>query len=80
MADQISLVLVVFTAAVALLHLIHRWWNIHGGRKRSNNEENQEARLPPGSTGWPLIGESFSYYRSMSSNQPRKFVDEREKR
>lgn len=80
MADQISVVLVVFTAAVALLHLIHRWWNIHGGRKRSINGGNQEARLPPGSTGWPLIGESFSYYRSMTSNNPRKFVDEREKR
>lgn len=80
MADQISVVLVVFTAAVALLHLIHRWWNIHGGRKRSINGENQEGRLPPGSTGWPLIGESISYYRSMTSNNPRKFVDEREKR
>jgi len=80
MADQISFVLVVFTVAVALLHFIHRWWNIHGGRKRSNNEENQEARLPPGSTGWPLIGESFSFYRSMTNNHPRKFIDDREKR
>jgi len=78
--DQISLVLVVFTAAVALLHLIHRWWNIHRGPKRSNSEENQEVHLPPGSIGWPLIGETFSYYRSMTSNHPRKFVDDREKR
>ena len=79
MAEQISLVLVVFTAVVALLHLVHRWWNIHG-TGRTHNGENQEARLPPGSTGWPLIGESFSYYRSMTSNHPRKFVDDREKR
>lgn len=80
MADKISLLLAVFTGAVVLLHLIYRWWSIHGGPKRSNNEQNQEPRLPPGSTGWPLIGESFSYYRSMTSNNPRKFVDDREKR
>nr|UYU26136.1 cytochrome P450 720B [Pinus elliottii] len=36
--------------------------------------------LPPGSTGWPLIGETYSYYRSMSSNRPRQFIDDREKR
>nr|ADR78277.1 CYP720B5v1 [Picea sitchensis] len=77
MADQISLLLVVFTAAVALLHLIHRWWNNHRGTKRSNNEE---VHPPPGSTGWPLIGETFSYYRSMTSNHPMKFVEDRQKR
>jgi len=41
---------------------------------------NKEVHLPPGSTGWPLIGETFSYYRSMTSNHPRKFIDDREKR
>jgi cytochrome P450 len=76
MAEQISLLLVVFTVAVALLHLIHRWWNIQRGPKMNN----KEVHLPPGSTGWPLIGETFSYYRSMTSNHPRKFIDDREKR
>nr|AIK01723.1 CYP720B1v1 [Pinus banksiana] len=80
MADQISLLLVVFTAAVALLHLIYRWWNAQRGQKRTNNEKNPEVHLPPGSTGWPLIGETYSYYRSMTSNRPRQFIDDREKR
>jgi len=48
-------------------------------RKMTNNEENWEARLPPGSTGWLFIRKSFNYYCSMTNNHPRKFVDEREK-
>nr|UYU26137.1 cytochrome P450 720B [Pinus elliottii] len=80
MADQISLLLVVFTAAVALLHLIYRWWNAQTGQRKTHTEKNQAVHLPPGSTGWPLIGETYSYYRSMSSNRPRQFIDDREKR
>nr|ADR78280.1 CYP720B8 [Picea sitchensis] len=76
MADQITLVLVVFTAAVALVHLIYRaWGNIYGGRER-----NKADNLPPGSTGWPLVGETLSYYLSMTSSHPTKFIEERERR
>nr|UYU26143.1 cytochrome P450 720B [Pinus elliottii] len=38
-------------------------------------------KLPPGSTGWPLIGETISFFRGINSTaQPRQFIQERERR
>eukprot|EP01018_Ginkgo_biloba_P019361 Gb_32523 [translate_table: standard] len=36
-----------------------------------------DCKLPPGSMGWPFIGETFSWYLCMSNNLPHKFVEER---
>ncbi|KAH9302429.1 hypothetical protein KI387_014012, partial [Taxus chinensis] len=52
------------------------WWKPKGGS--SNNGH----KLPPGSTGWPLIGENIAFFRAINStnNHPRQFSIEREKR
>ncbi|KAK9079013.1 hypothetical protein SSX86_000682 [Deinandra increscens subsp. villosa] len=36
--------------------------------------------LPPGSFGWPLLGETLAYVRSRRDGTPEKFVRERIKR
>jgi cytochrome P450 len=73
LAEQITLVMGLLTAVVVLLRLIRKWRNGHGG-------QNRKAHLPPGSIGWPLIGETWSYYRSLASSNPSKFVEDRRKR
>ncbi|KAF5177901.1 Beta-amyrin 28-monooxygenase, partial [Thalictrum thalictroides] len=36
-----------------------------------------KSQLPPGKTGWPLIGESLSFFNSGLSGVPAKFVQDR---
>ncbi|GLJ39739.1 hypothetical protein SUGI_0812290 [Cryptomeria japonica] len=40
------------------------------------------CKLPPGSNGWPLIGENITFFRAINSttNHPRQFSIDREKR
>ncbi|KAM5551625.1 beta-amyrin 28-monooxygenase [Rosa sericea] len=37
-------------------------------------------QLPPGSTGWPIIGETFEYLRTARNGVPEKFVADRRKK
>lgn len=71
--EQITVVLGLLTAVVVVLRLISRRWKGHG-------RENRKVHLPPGSTGWPLIGETWTYYRSLVSSNPSKFMEDRRKR
>ncbi|CAH9106745.1 unnamed protein product [Cuscuta epithymum] len=43
---------------------------IHGKKKRSRN-------LPPGSFGWPVVGESLEFLRLSREGTPEKFVADR---
>ncbi|GLT29936.1 hypothetical protein SLA2020_047670 [Shorea laevis] len=37
-------------------------------------------RLPPGSRGWPLVGDSFSWYNAVASSHPPRYVEQQVKR
>uniref|UniRef100_A0A0C9QPK2 TSA: Wollemia nobilis Ref_Wollemi_Transcript_14644_1927 transcribed RNA sequence n=1 Tax=Wollemia nobilis TaxID=56998 RepID=A0A0C9QPK2_9CONI len=41
---------------------------------------NKKGKLPPGGTGWPIIGETITFYRDYNSPQPRRFSDDHERR
>ncbi|CAO2161434.1 unnamed protein product [Urochloa humidicola] len=61
-------VLLLVTAAAAL-------WS--GRRRRRDTKQEQAARLPPGSFGWPLIGETLDFVSCAYSSRPESFVDKR---
>jgi hypothetical protein len=42
--------------------------------------EKSAHRLPPGRRGWPLVGDSFSWYNAVASSHPASFVEEQVKR
>ncbi|GLJ21168.1 hypothetical protein SUGI_0387320 [Cryptomeria japonica] len=48
-------------------------WKIAGRTNKS-----LEMSVPRGSSGWPLIGESISFYRGLRSLQPRQFIQDHE--
>ncbi|CAO2181261.1 unnamed protein product, partial [Urochloa humidicola] len=60
--------LLLVTAAAAL-------WS--GRRRRRDTKQEQAARLPPGSFGWPLIGETLDFVSCAYSSCPESFVDKR---
>nr|UTS77789.1 cytochrome P450 720B46 [Ginkgo biloba] len=70
--------LLIFTFA---LLQIFRWvkGRILNGSS-TKKDDGELYKLPPGSTGWPLIGETISWYLCMSNNLPQKFVEERRSR
>ncbi|KAF3448168.1 hypothetical protein FNV43_RR08879 [Rhamnella rubrinervis] len=43
-------------------------------------KKNVAYKLPPGRRGWPLIGDSFNWYRAVASSHPPQFVEEQVKR
>lgn len=47
---------------------------------RKKKVEKRKYRLPPGRTGWPLVGDSFNWYNAVASSHPPRFVEEQVKR
>jgi len=50
------------------------------GRERAAGGKEQQAapaRLPPGSFGWPLVGETLDFVSCAYSSRPEAFVDKR---
>nr|AIK01728.1 CYP720PB12 [Pinus banksiana] len=63
--------LVCFALGMLLLELYKLAWRV----------DSRGYKLPPGSTGLPLIGETISFFRGINStDQPRRYIQEREKR
>lgn len=46
-------------------------------RSRSRKESSQNLNLPPGSFGWPFLGETLQFLRSNWEGKPGSFVKER---
>nr|UTS77786.1 cytochrome P450 720B31 [Ginkgo biloba] len=80
MANNTVVLLGLFIFTFALLQ-IYRW--VKGGILNGSSTKKDDGelyKLPPGSTGWPLIGETISWYQCMSNNLPQKFVEDRQSR
>lgn len=49
-----------------------------------NNKKKKSSyynrRLPPGGRGWPLVGDSISWYNAVASSHPPRFVEQQVKR
>ncbi|KAH0977457.1 hypothetical protein GBA52_027176, partial [Prunus armeniaca] len=43
----------------------------------TKNERLDQHKLPPGSTGWPIIGETLEYLRTGKKGVPEKFIADR---
>ncbi|KAJ6369380.1 hypothetical protein OIU76_027755 [Salix suchowensis] len=43
---------------------------------KKKSKEATRYRLPPGSRGWPLIGDSFSWYNAVAGSHPPQFVQQ----
>ncbi|CAA7043119.1 unnamed protein product [Microthlaspi erraticum] len=46
----------------------------------SRRKRRELHRLPPGSRGWPLIGDTFAWLNAVSGSHPSSFVDQQIKR
>ena len=47
------------------------------GRPRRQPTKEEKARLPPGSFGWPVVGETLDFVSCAYSPRPEAFVDKR---
>ncbi|CAI0400003.1 unnamed protein product [Linum tenue] len=44
-------------------------------RHQTKNDNNRKHKFPPGSRGWPVIGDSFSWYNAVAGSHPPAFVE-----
>ncbi|KAL6626916.1 hypothetical protein ACP70R_030642 [Stipagrostis hirtigluma subsp. patula] len=68
----LPLLVVVAAAGVSLLLFRKLLPAMDGGRGAG-----REARLPPGSFGWPVVGETLDFVSCAYSSRPEAFVDKR---
>ncbi|KAG8084836.1 hypothetical protein GUJ93_ZPchr0010g10008 [Zizania palustris] len=50
---------------------------VRTGKRTSEGDGGAEARLPAGTLGWPLIGETLAFISAASSARPESFVEKR---
>ncbi|KAM7269234.1 hypothetical protein ACFE04_024731 [Oxalis oulophora] len=46
----------------------------------NNYKKKKKKQLPPGPRGWPLVGDSWSWYKAVASSYPPEYVDRQVKR
>lgn len=49
-------------------------------RRKNKVVIRSKYKLPPGRRGWPIVGDSFSWYNAVASSHPPQFVEEQAKR
>ncbi|RWW16723.1 hypothetical protein GW17_00019373, partial [Ensete ventricosum] len=62
--------LLLLLLIVIIIATIARTW-------RTKKTNNQQAQLPAGSRGWPLVGETLHFVSSAYSPRPERFMDKR---
>ncbi|KAK6123682.1 hypothetical protein DH2020_042579 [Rehmannia glutinosa] len=66
----ISFLLVILFLAKKLFHI----------KKKSCGAKIRNSKLPPGRRGWPILGDSISWYNAVASSHPPTFVEQQVKR
>ncbi|XP_004308257.1 PREDICTED: beta-amyrin 28-oxidase-like [Fragaria vesca subsp. vesca] len=70
--EWLILVVIVFVSLYYLFRLLN--FNLI---PRVNKSEQLGFQLPPGSTGWPIIGETLEYLSTAKQGVPEKFIADR---
>uniref|UniRef100_A0A0E0F946 Cytochrome P450 n=1 Tax=Oryza meridionalis TaxID=40149 RepID=A0A0E0F946_9ORYZ len=70
-----ALLLLAAAAAVVVVAMALRWLLLLGGP--ADGRLGKRARMPPGSTGLPLIGETLRLISAYKTPNPEPFIDER---
>ncbi|XP_042013783.1 abietadienol/abietadienal oxidase-like isoform X2 [Salvia splendens] len=71
--DGSYMMMVIITIVITFVSLI--WWFVAtrgGGRSK--------GKLPPGGRGWPVVGDSISWYNAVASSHPPAFVHKQVRR
>ncbi|XP_042045575.1 abietadienol/abietadienal oxidase-like isoform X2 [Salvia splendens] len=71
--DDSYMMMVMITIVITFVSLI--WWFVAtrgGGRSK--------GKLPPGGRGWPVVGDSISWYNAVASSHPPAFVHKQVRR
>ncbi|PRQ15793.1 putative cytochrome P450 [Rosa chinensis] len=65
-------VLVLFVSLYYLFRMLNR-----NASKNEVHHHNHQLQLPPGSSGWPIIGEGLAFLITAKRGVPEKFIGER---
>ncbi|CAN0902162.1 Abietadienol/abietadienal oxidase [Linum grandiflorum] len=70
-AILLSTLLILICVSTFLLSHLRR----QSQKNKTHPEKQSRRQLPPGSRGWPVIGDSFSWYNAVLGSHPPEFVE-----
>ncbi|XP_006283516.2 3-epi-6-deoxocathasterone 23-monooxygenase [Capsella rubella] len=65
----------VLTAGILLRPWL--WFRLRNSKKKDEEEEKKKGKIPKGSLGWPVIGETLNFIACGYSSRPVTFMDKR---
>lgn len=75
---ELSQILLLFLSLILLMYLyLHKLSLRNKSQVASGNFAPENLRLPPGNTGWPLLGESLDFFSKIRQGVIEKFVTDR---
>lgn len=76
-----TIILAMTLVSIAFLaKLISETRKRRSGRGGSSGSGSGGYKLPPGSMGWPLVGDTFAWFGAVASSHPPSFVEQQVKR
>lgn len=69
---------IIILSLLVLTTLYYLWLWI--STRRSSANESHNPPLPPGSTGWPIVGETLEFHRTSKLGVPEKFALDRKQK
>jgi steroid 3-oxidase len=80
LAVAVWTLLAAAAAAAVGLWTLQLSWLGRRGKQQQQQQASAAARLPPGSFGWPVVGETLDFVSCAYSPRPESFVDKRRAR
>lgn len=65
----------IISSMLVILFLAKKFPN-----KKKNSARICKSKLPPGGRGWPIVGDSISWYNAVASSHPPSFVEQQVER
>ncbi|XP_061988377.1 beta-amyrin 28-monooxygenase-like [Rosa rugosa] len=74
---EIEMEMLIFSVLVLFVSTLYHLFRMLNRNASKNEVDHHQLQLPPGSSGWPIIGEGLAFMMTAKRGVPEKFIEER---